>query len=55
MKFYRILKGLLPLTLAAVACGSSDDDDESGSSVPIEELPAAYAGQRAEVKGASHG
>jgi hypothetical protein len=42
MKLYRILIGLLPLTLTA-ACGGSDDDDE-GSSVPLEDVPAAYAG-----------
>src|SRR5688572_18799253 len=41
MKLYRILIGLLPLTVIA-ACGSSDDDDEDAG-VPLDDLPAAYA------------
>jgi hypothetical protein len=41
MKLTSILIGFLPLTLAAACGGSSSDDD--GESVPLEELPAAYA------------
>ena len=48
MKFYRVLIALLPLTLVA-ACGGDDDDDDSAASVPLEDLPATYAGAACEA------